>query len=152
MGLCELCGKRESIVKISVEGSQLDVCNDCSRFGKIVARPLKAPQLDQRRIAHPKKEDTEDIVPGFGPIIKSARERLGLKQAELAKRISEKESLLHSIESQHFKPPMELAKKLEKALQIKLISKVEDKEEEESKKKEAGAVTIGDLIRIKMKK
>jgi len=38
MALCELCGKEGNLFLAIVEGSQLQVCNQCSGYGKVIKR------------------------------------------------------------------------------------------------------------------
>ena len=77
-----------------------------------------------------------------------ARERSGLKQEELAKKLNEKESIISSIESGKFKPSINLAHKLEKFFNINLIEELGG-EEFELSSSEGSGMTIGDMIKIK---
>jgi len=36
MPACEMCGKDSSLVKARIEGAELEVCNDCARYGQII--------------------------------------------------------------------------------------------------------------------
>lgn len=66
-----------------------------------------------------------DIVENYGEIIRNARMKIGLSQEEFAKQLSEKITIIKRIEQGNFKPSIELARKIEKFLKIKLIEKVE---------------------------
>lgn len=66
-----------------------------------------------------------DLIENYGEIIRNARIKMGISQEELAKQISEKLTIIKKIEQGSFKPPIELARKLEKFLKIKIIEKVE---------------------------
>jgi putative transcription factor len=80
-------------------------------------------------------------------MIKEAREKLNLKQEDLAKHINEKVSILHKVETGSIKPPIALARKLEYALKISIVKKAEEvliKKEKHS----SDQVTIGDLIKL----
>ena len=71
-----------------------------------------------------------------------------MKQEELAKKINEKESRLHKIESGHFTPSLRLARKLEKFLKITLVEQVaEDTSPLEKSKSES--LTLGDFIKVR---
>ena len=70
---------------------------------------------------------------------------MGLKQAEVAEKIQIKESLYRSIESGRVEPPIELAKKIEDFLKIKIQEEVK-LDYEAKKDKPRGGITIGDLI------
>jgi putative transcription factor len=89
------------------------------------------------------------IVANYSKIIKSAREKTGLKQEELAKKIAEKESVIHKLESGIMKPDIPLARKLEKFLRITLVESVEVSDDVEEKRSSSEGLTLGDLIRIK---
>ena len=148
---CDLCGaKTENLFRAIVEGTELNVCKDCAKYGKIIEkRPVKVEEKKQfTKPVEPEKEIIQVIVPDFAQRIKKKRELLGLKQKEFAKKISEKESLIHNMETGSFEPSISLATKLERFLKIKLI---EDYEEEHKKgsKTEAEGFTVGDLIKIK---
>lgn len=66
-----------------------------------------------------------DLIENYGEIIRKARMKMGISQEELAKQISEKLTIIKKIEQGTFKPSIELARKLEKFLKIKIIEKVE---------------------------
>lgn len=151
MPSCEMCGKNDKLFRTMVEGAEMMLCKDCSRFGKVLAAPkiiIKKEAIRQKQESKP--EIIEVIVPDYGKIVKERREKLGLKQEELAKKINEKESLIHKIESGAFEPGIMLARKLEGFLKIKLIEKSE--EESVMPAKKSGPVTIGDVISIKTRK
>ncbi|MBU1205093.1 MAG: TIGR00270 family protein [Nanoarchaeota archaeon] len=148
---CDLCGaKTENLFRAIVEGTELNVCKDCAKYGKIIEKkPIKVEEKRQfTKPAEPEKEIIQVIVPDFAQRIKKKRESLGLKQKEFAKKTSEKESLIHNIETGSFEPSISLAKKLEKFLKIKLIEDYEEEHKKGSKTKTEG-FTVGDLIKIK---
>jgi len=151
MGSCEICGKRyESLDKAIVEGVIINVCSGCSRFGKVIT--IKKPSIEPEKIIQRKyKNIEEDVVEDYNGIIKKARERKGLKQEELALSISEKESIIHKIETGSLKPSFTLAKKLEQFLGIKLIELQEEKKDVSLNLKDS-RLTIGDLLRVKNRK
>ncbi len=151
MGNCEICGKRfDNLEKAIVEGVLINVCHDCSKFGKVIT--IKKPLIEPERIISvQRKEETEDIVDNYAELIKQAREKKGLKQEELAMNIAEKESIIHKIETGSLKPSFKLARKLEQFLGIKLIELQEEKKDLSLNLKDNG-LTIGDLLRIKNRK
>ncbi len=75
------------------------------------------------------------------------REKQNLKQEVLAKRLAVKTSELHTWESQHRKPRVEMALKLEKALKIILIEQQELKPIGSPSAKAGAGLTIGDMLR-----
>ena len=71
------------------------------------------------------EEFSIEIVPDFGMRVKDAREKLGLKQEELARRINEKVSLLRKIERGEIVPDDRVRQKLERILNISLVERVQ---------------------------
>lgn len=150
---CDMCGKEAELYLVEVEGTKLNVCSKCSKFGTVIKKiVIKKPKKEKEKkvkiIKLPKKEVIQIIVPGYAEIIKKKRERLGLKQKDFAKMISEKESLLRKTEKGIMEPSIALARKLEKFLKIKLV---EEHEEVRGEKKEVKGeeLTIGDLAKVK---
>lgn len=101
-----------------------------------------------QRHAERKEEKTELFVENYAEIIKKKREFMGMTQRDFANKISEKETTVHKIETGTFSPPISLAKKLEKALGIKLIEEYEEMHGA-SKGKKIEGFTLGDFIKIK---
>jgi len=138
---CELCGNRKNLIKAIIEGSLLNVCEDCAKFGKAIV--VKSNPFKQI------KKQTTEIVSlinsDYPSIIKNAREKQGLKQEELAKKLDEKTSLIHKLETGSLQPTILLAKKLEKALNINLLESYEETHENLNLKD--STLTIGDLIK-----
>lgn len=68
----------------------------------------------------------EIIVENYGEIIRSARERMGWTRDVLAAMVGEKESTIRRIEAGQLEPTIDLARKLEKVLKVKLIEELTD--------------------------
>lgn len=151
MVYCEICGSEKNLVEAIVEGVILTVCEDCAKYGKVV----KVKKLDQPKKREVKirvePEVTYEIVSDYASIIKISRERRGLKQDELALKISEKASEIHNLESGKLKPSFNLARKLEKFFGIKLIEEMIDDKSTRINLKDK-EITIGDLIKFKKSK
>lgn len=151
---CDICGRDALLYTVLVEGSELKVCERCSASGKVIKRPefvipKKPKKTEPARAAQVMKEIVETIVEDYGARIKQAREKTGLTQKEFAKKINEKESILHKLETGSFEPPMLLAKKLEKMLHIVLIEQTEqEKEQAPAKKEKSEGLTIGDVLKL----
>lgn len=60
-------------------------------------------------------------VEGFGELIRKAREKAGLTQDQLASKLGVKVTLLKKIEREDIRPTLDLARKIEKFLKIKII-------------------------------
>ncbi|MBW2982481.1 multiprotein bridging factor aMBF1 [Candidatus Woesearchaeota archaeon] len=152
---CDMCGSEERLFKTNIEGTILNVCRACSKFGKVISEIKEPEKIKPKKIiitkSEPETEIIEIVVNDFAEKIRSRREKLGLKQEDFAKRISEKESVIHKLEIGEFKPSLELARKLEKTLNIKLIEEYEE-EHKTSTKTDTEIPTIGDLIKIRKRK
>jgi len=151
---CEMCGSEERLYKTNIEGTILNVCKACSKFGTIIGSvKIEIEEKKEKKIKEiekePEKEVIQLVVDDFANKIRKKREKLGLKQEEFAKKINEKESVIHKLETGEFKPSLDLAKKLERTLGITLIEEYE--EEGKATKTESAKLTVGDLIKIRKK-
>ncbi|RMF05421.1 TIGR00270 family protein [Candidatus Woesearchaeota archaeon] len=154
---CEMCGEERPLYATEIEGTVLNVCKSCSSYGKVV-RPLSLPKPKAAKSRVVKKEAKKEepeiiqsIVEDYHVRIKRAREKRGWKQEELAKKIAEKESVIHKLESKHMEPSIKLAEKLEHALGIKLV--VEEEAPKIAIERSRGdTITLGDVIKIRKKK
>ncbi|MFH1850385.1 MAG: multiprotein bridging factor aMBF1 [archaeon] len=146
---CDICGSEGPQKRAMIEGTELNVCSRCAAYGKVVG-PVRVPKKSEpaRVRTLPEKEMIQIITEGYPALVKAARERLGMKQIELALKISVKESVIHKIESGHFEPPLELARKLERFLKIQLVE--EHEEVHEGKRPASGnELTLGDFVKIR---
>jgi len=96
----------------------------------IYVQPRRGPGSPPRRRASDIFEVVErlDYVEGFGEIIRLARERMGLTQEELASLVHEKVSIIKKIESGAFRPPLELARSLERVLKVKILMELREED------------------------
>ena len=149
---CDLCGKvDEKLNRVLIEGVELSVCADCSKFGKVLAPVKRYTPKEQHMMAQKpeaKEEKIELIAENYAEIIKKKRESMGLSQKDFAVRLNEKESTVHHIETGTLEPSMSLAKKLEKILGVKIIEEHEERHESMKKGREEG-FTLGDFIKVK---
>ena len=148
---CDMCGKEGSLFIAEIEDSKMQVCKECSQYGKNV-RPVVKPRVESlNKIKVPQRpEIMQIIVAGYAKIIRDAREKSAMKQEDFAKSINEKVSVIHHIETGKAKPSLELARKLEKALRVTLIEQYEDSGESVKASKSEN-LTIGDMISFKKK-
>jgi len=157
---CEICGAEISGAsqRIVIDGSALDVCKSCARFGKPddkwspVSRkivPVERAFTARRPKPRDQFKDLVELVPDYGRMIREARESLGLTPEALGAKIKEKATLLKKIEREEISPEDEVRKKLERELNIKLTDQVG-----EAKLKSGGqsrGLTLGDIASIKRK-
>src|SRR3989344_4021180 len=122
---CELCGKEAQLFPTTIEGTELEVCATCGNFGNVHLKRSPPPPAPQKISLPEELEANEVMTENFAAIIKQAREKLGLKQAELAEKLNEKASIIHKIET-GVEPSIALARKLERFLHVKLVSKAEE--------------------------
>lgn len=161
---CDLCGKEENLVKAIVEGTELSVCNNCSSFGRVLKQaPQKNVNVHIPKTHIPTNKQNREIIgeitvfvefikEDIGQLIQRKREKLGLKQEDFAKKMAVKESVIHNIESGHFKPSIGMAKKIGRFLRIELIEKIKDEKIERTKNSfEERKMTLGDMIEMKMR-
>lgn len=146
---CDMCGKETDLVIALIENTELNVCENCSKFGKVKRKVhISTPIQKSKKIEKEQEEVTERIIKDYGNLIKDAREKIDLKQEVFAKKINEKVSLIHNIESEHHELSIKLAQKIEKFLKIKLIEETEF-EETELKTTKSEKLTIGDILKLK---
>lgn len=143
---CELCGNEGQLFISAIEGVRLRVCKMCSKFGSTSVQMFEKSELKAKKVLNVYKDEKGVIFSNdFGQIIKNAREILRLKQAEVAEKIQIKESLYRRIESGRVEPALELSKKIEDFLKIKILEEVK-LDYETKKDKSRDGLTIGDLL------
>jgi len=157
---CEICGSeiKGNATRVTVEGTVLDVCSKCARYGKPADKwtpvsrkiaPTEKVILTRRprRDAFDKLED--EIVPDYAGIIKKAREAHGLTIEDLASKMMEKSTLLKKIEREELVPEDTVRKKLETTLNIKLTERISSQDQ-----RGGGFIrgtTLGDVAIIRKK-
>ena len=147
---CEMCGSEKDLVRAKIEGTELKVCRKCSEFGKVLGPVIKeVEEKKPENIEEEEPEVVEMVVSNFSEIIRNKREKLRLNQKDFARKLNEKESIIHKIENSSFKPSLSMARKLESLLNIKLIEEYAETKIKGDKKIEGKSLTIGDLIKIK---
>ena len=148
---CEICGKEDNLVKAKIEGAVLEVCKSCAEAGEIVEKPQKKTKKKPKKRKKKSKsyEMKEELVRNFDKEVKSAREDKGLSMKELAEEIKEKESVIKRIEQGKLNPSKDLAKKLERTLEISLYEKMKPADYDSKSSKSSKEMTIGDVADIK---
>ena len=142
-----------------ISGSVIRVCSSCGDLGSepthresIGHRAYVAQTLQKRNMKRRYSDiDTDDkvLISNYGAVVRKAREKLGMNHATLASKISEKKSIVTSVESGNMRPNEKLIKKLENFLRIRLMEDVESGPELKSKKSGEG-LTMGDLLKQAM--
>lgn len=157
MPTCDMCGREGPASKAIVEGSMIEICSRCARFGNVIE--VAPPMIEFKDVPKPKpvpvrKPETPSImlvVPDCASRVRAAREKALLTQEELAKAIAEKESVIHKVEASQLEPPLNLARKLELFLKIELLKELKKDESERPKSLDLkdSMLTIGDLVRFR---
>ena len=161
--LCEMCGAESaSLEPRKVSGSVLRVCTSCAGMGKQTSyresvghRAFVAQTLEKREQKTRYKDISSDekvLVSNYGDVVRKARERKGLDHISLAMKISEKKSIITSVESGNMKPNEKLIKKLENFLKINLMEDVEESSSSSYKPGSKKNFTMGDLINQALEK
>ena len=137
---CNICGS-EATRKAKIEGTVLDVCDKCVKFGEEVReveykKAVRVPQIEGL--------DTV-LVKDFAKAVRKSREKMKLTQEELAKKLSVKSSIIKRME-EGWKPSDTLIDRVEKFFNISLredaIEMVKEKRQKSKK------LTIGDIVEI----
>ena len=143
---CEICGTeiKGEVYRIRIDASELSVCKSCARLGTVVVEAKKGKEVLEPQHANsnvnakPKRKpisklytqidheieaemEIDAVEEDYGRKIKEAREKAGLKQAELAQKINERHSLLRKIENEELMPGEEVRKKIARALKGFLV-------------------------------
>jgi len=145
-----MCGEESKLFKTDVEGVILNVCKNCGKFGKVISAVADKIKVRKKQKSQPvvETELVQVIADDVARRVSRARQKLGMKQEHLAKKIAEKESLVQKIESGQFTPSIRLARKLENHLRIKLVEQHAEKREQKFKSDKV-ALTIGDMLQLK---
>ena len=161
--LCELCGSDVARTRpVFIEGTVLNVCSECSRFGVETTAPIPrvrargAPPVVRERLERRMRRMTpkdvyaqageEEIVADFAQRIRQARQARGWKQADLGAKINERVSVIAKLESGAMWPDDALTRKLERTLEIRLKGKLPVVALKKQTPK--GPVTLGDLVNL----
>ncbi len=153
---CDICGKREASFIVEIEGAKMAACRGCAYHGNIVLSLEEnpgAPKPAGRMNAPKVLKLEEDLVEGYGKTVRRARESRNMKIEELANQINEKASYLDKMENESIRIPIKIAKKLERALNIKILEKVEDSEvPSELTKHSKKELSLLDMLEMQNKK
>ena len=161
---CEICGKpvpEHNPIRAKIEGSVMVVCKECSKLGTIQKAPPK-PKFRQQpkgkkqnttrnRNYSRRDEPTEELVEDFAIEIRKARESKNWSREDLGKKINERVSVITRIETGKMTPDTKLTKKLEKALNIKLLEKINNVDLNQFVNSSSGERTLGNIMKIKRK-
>jgi putative transcription factor len=166
-----MCGaETDDPTKIQTEGTQLEVCSNCTEFGTVLhdeerkkskkpsgsgssssggggGTTRQSPPSSGGGPSHDPLDELGTLAPDYDQRVRNARENAGMKQEELADELNEKLSLIRKIERGEMRPSEDVRRKLESALGVSLTEEVggEEWETDES----SGGYTVGDIIERK---
>lgn len=157
--------------KVFADGAYLTVCPACQArlSAKSVKQPQPPPALQASRrpptlsagrpqprpsprsspSARATGSEKLELVEDYAERIRRARESLGWDQRTLAIRVKVSENIIKRIESGRLRPPLDLAKRLEDILHIKLLVPAVEEVLGESKSKTDKFVTLGEIVNIR---
>ena len=136
------------------------VCKECSKLGKIQKAPPKPRYVQQKNKKQknvPKRnysrrdEPSEELIEDYNDAIRKARESKNWSREDLGKKINERVSVITRIETGKMTPDIKLTKKLEKALNIKLLEEVNNVDLNQFINSSSGERTLGNIMKIKRK-
>ena len=158
---CEICGKpvpEHNPIRAKIEGSVMVVCKECSKLGKIQKAPpkpkfrqtgkTKRPTSTRNRSYSRNDEPSEELIEDFEIKIRNARESKDWSREDLGRKINERVSVITRIETGKMTPDIKLTKKLEKALNIKLLEKVDNVDLNQFINSSSGERTLGNIMKI----
>jgi len=166
-----MCGaETDSPTKIQTEGTELQVCSNCTEFGTVIhdeetekstssssgsaggsSGSSTTRQSPPSSGSSPSRDDPFDemgtLAPDYDSRVRNARENEGLTQEDLADDLNEKLSLIRKIERGEMRPSEEVRTKLESELGVSLTEEVGG--EEWDTEGSSGGYTVGDIIERK---
>jgi putative transcription factor len=161
---CEVCGREiygQPYYRI-IEGGKMTVCSRCAQFGTKEWDPKKPQGKPVRRRTSPASRprprseievaEAFELVDNYGELIRKTRQRKGVSVEDFAKKISEKESVVKKLEKEQLNPSMDLIKKVQRELGVKLIEEAPTSTSGTFLTRPMGPRTLGDLIKIKVPK
>lgn len=147
---CEFCGAEVpgGGYRGLVEGAEMVLCGRCferlSRSGR--ASPLPRPRGPPRRRARRLEEELE-LVEDYHDRIRRAREGRGWSPGVLAQRLRVSEALVRKLESGRLRPTLDLARRIEALLGVRLLEKAVYGHEEGWGSEEG--LTLGDIVVVR---
>jgi putative transcription factor len=155
---CEICGRpiEGEPIPVEVDKAVLYVCRSCAaQYGKRATQqqPQAAAQkkpAPRPKPAAPRPPPLEvELVENFGAVIRRARENLGLSREALAAMLGVKETVLRRIEAGQLQPDLALAKRLERALGVRLLVEAAEEGVAKSGGKVERGLTLGEVAEIR---
>lgn len=148
---CELCGSPTGgrPYRALVDGVEMILCASCYLKLSRTGRAVLVSERRRRSVPRPRPPrraslESYDLVEDYYVRIREAREARGWSTAVLAQKLRISESMLRKIEQGKLKPSIDLARRIERVLRIRLLEPVEDLEDYEYGG--STTVTLGDIV------
>ncbi len=157
---CDICGSKivgRPYIAL-VDGVEMVLCASCylklSKSGRAKLIRIGEPEEERkpRRKVKRSYRVTYEVVEDYAERISSARLRKKLSLKDLAQKLRISENMMRKIEQGRFKPSIELARRMEAILGVKLLEPTEELEEEyegEEEKVKEELPTLGDIVVIR---
>lgn len=172
--VCELCGGtfHGRPVIVDLDGYKASLCGKCAKKIKkgkkaderVPETQIKeVPQAKQKKrlpkeVSIPRRERKEaevELVEDYGRKVREARESLGLSIEQVAASLNIKASLLRNIESERVVPSYELARNIEKLLEVSIIQRNPERMQVVSSASQQvtyRSITLGEIVEVKDKR
>ncbi len=169
--VCELCGGTfyGKPIIVDLDGYKASLCSNCARKVKGVKKkdekttlpqklevPLERPPPSKpKEVRTSKREKVEvELVEDYGRKIREAREALGLSIEQVAAALNIKASLLRNIESERVVPSFEVARNIEKLLEISIVQRNPERAQVTSSTSQQvySSITLGEAVEVKRKR
>ena len=159
-----MCGNNfDKLAKGIVEGVIMSICENCMKYAKPIHKKETQTHSPPSKIYARKNvikelESREHVVENFADIIRNTRQKMQIPQKALAVKLAEKESVIHSLETGKHEPSIMLARKIERVLNVKLVTEDIESDDELLKSltskdsNNSDKMTLGDAITIRKRK
>jgi putative transcription factor len=147
MSVCEMCGKEEKLITAEVESVEMQLCPNCSKYGKIKKKVTFSQGFRSQKSSNQGPELR--IVANYSSLLRKARESKGMTQQDFAKMLNEKESVIVKWEQGSLKPRIGMAKRIGRIIKINLLEKDIPGEVDLEKTKATGEFTLGDFVKVR---
>jgi len=149
LNVCSSCAHLGTLIRESPPAEQRQVQNapETQKSTRYEQRPRK--KADRPAFRRPPRVEGE-ISEDYPKILRNGRQKAGLSQEELAKKVAERVTVIKQLERGDLFPDDKVRRKLEKALGVSLMEYGEAADAGAvSSAKGGGGLTLGDMIQIK---
>jgi len=138
-------------------------CGKCAELGSAFWEPefessahpggsqsrTRVASLPVKRKVSIKVPEDVAVIDSFGLLVRQARQKLGLSQEDLGRKIGEKASVIGKIESEKMVPDQRLSAKLEHILRVRLLMPISESKNFFPSSAPSKGVTLGEIAILK---